>query len=71
MKPTYIHTGSDKVVSYVEKEYKSQYVIKNVKVLKNRIKKGCPVTKEQLAWLEKWEPLTKAEINMIEKRELL
>ena len=55
MKPTYIHTGSDKLVSLVEREYKSQYVIKNVKVLKNRIKKGCPVTKEQLAWLEKWE----------------
>tara|TARA_Y100000310_G_scaffold296311_1_gene328469 strand:- start:1175 stop:1399 length:225 start_codon:yes stop_codon:yes gene_type:complete len=71
MKPTYIYTGSDKVVSYVEKEYKSQWVMKTIKDLKGRIKKGCPVTKEQLAWLEKWEPLTKAEINMIEKWELL
>ena len=55
MKPTYIYTGPDKLVSYVEKEYKSQWVIKTIKDLKNRIKKGCPTTKEQLAWLKKWE----------------
>ena len=58
MKPTYIHTGPDKLVSLVEKECTSyQWVTKTIKVLKGRIKKGCPVTKEQLAWLKKWEKI--------------
>ena len=47
--------GNQKKGALKMKEYKSQWVIKTVKVLKNRIKKGCPVTKEQLAWLKKWE----------------
>ena len=38
----------------VTDNYKSQWVCRTIKVLKNRIRNGCPVTKEQLLWLNKW-----------------
>ena len=71
MIPKYATVWTNEFADRLQETYKSQYVIQNIRGLKGRIKKGCPVTKEQLAWLEKWEPLTKAELNMIEKWELV
>ena len=42
MKPTYIHTGPDKLVSYVEKEYKPRTIHKVHDVNKKIIFKGDP-----------------------------
>ena len=47
MNPNVANTAAEKV-------YRSQWVIRSIKVLKSRIKKGSPVSKEQLAWLKKW-----------------
>ena len=55
MIPKYATVWTNEFADRLQETYKSQWVMKTIKVLKNRIKKGCPVTKEQLAWLEKWE----------------
>ena len=55
MIPKYATVWTNEFADRLQETYKSQLVTETIKVLKGRIKKGCPVTKEQLAWLEKWD----------------
>ena len=54
MKPTYIYTGSDKLVSYVEKKYKSQGASK-MKVENIKTKSGHKMAKYQFNTFDELE----------------